>query len=214
MTGTAVTGRVDPGVIAARMQEARARTFLLVAPLTDEELRLQHDALMSPILWDLGHIAHFEELWLTRNLDGPIEFVEMPGLYNPFEHPRSERGLLELPGMAHSRSVMDQIRGHVLGRLAASDFDRDHPLLHDGFVYNMVLQHEYQHNETMLQTLQLKQGHPYSPMARLAPPPAPIGAGAPEQGEMVRFPGGTVEIGTDDRSAAYDNERPCHEVDL
>ena len=25
---------------------------------------------------------------------------------------------------------------------------------------------------------------------------------------MVRFPGGAVEIGTDDRSAAYDNERP------
>ena len=54
---------------------------------------------MSPILWDLGHIAHFEELWLTRNLDGPIEFVEMPGLYNPFEHPRSTRGALALPGL-------------------------------------------------------------------------------------------------------------------
>ncbi len=69
--------------IAERLQEARVRTFLLVSPLSDEELHAQHDPLMSPILWDLGHIAHFEELWLTRNLDGPIEFVEMPGLVQP-----------------------------------------------------------------------------------------------------------------------------------
>ena len=76
----------------------------------------------------------------------------------------------------------------------------------------MVLQHEYQHNETMLQTLQLKQGEPYTPLARLEPAPRP--ASPPAPGEMVRFPGGLVEIGTDDRSAAYDNERPAHTVDL
>lgn len=212
MTGTAVSGRVDPEAIATQLQEARARTFLLVAPLSDEELRLQHDPLMSPILWDLGHIAHFEELWLTRNLDGPIEFVEMPGLYNPFEHPRSERGSLALPGIADCRAVMDQIRGRVLGRLAATDLDLDHPLLHDGFVYHMVLQHEYQHNETMLQTMQLKQGRPYAPLARLAPPSPDTGRR--ESGQMVLFPGGRVDIGTDDRSAAYDNERPRHAVEL
>ena len=51
---------------------------------------------MSPIMWDLGHIAHFEELWLVRNLDGPVEFGEMPGIYNPFEHPRRVRGELTL----------------------------------------------------------------------------------------------------------------------
>jgi iron(II)-dependent oxidoreductase len=214
MTGTAVSGRVDPESIATQLQEARSRTLLLIAPLTDEELRLQHDPLMSPILWDLGHIAHFEELWLTRNLDGPIEFVEMPGMFNPFEHPRSTRGKLELPGIADCRAVMDQIRGHVLGRLAATDFDTDNPLVHDGFVYNMVLQHEYQHNETILQTLQLKQGRPYAPVARLATPPAPVESRRREHGEMVLFPGGPVEIGTDDRTAAYDNERPRHVVDV
>ena len=99
MTLAAAPSRIDPEVIADQLLEARARTLLLVAPLTDEELHVQHDPLMSPILWDLGHIAHFEELWLTRNLDGPIEFVEMPGLYNPFEHPRSTRGSLALPGL-------------------------------------------------------------------------------------------------------------------
>src|SRR5215212_9242448 len=133
MSPTLAPGRVDRDVIAERLTEARARTFHLVAPLTDDELRIQHDTLMSPILWDLGHIAHFEELWLTRNLDGPIEFVEMPGLYNPFEHPRSTRGALRLPNLAHSREIMDEIRGRVLGRLVTMDPDASNPLLRDGF---------------------------------------------------------------------------------
>ena len=115
--------RIDPEVIADQLLEARARTLLLAAPLTDDDLHLQHDPLMSPILWDLGHIAHFEELWLTRNLDGPIEFVEMPGLYNPFEHPRSARGKLALPGLEEVRDVMDEIRGRVLARLVSADLD-------------------------------------------------------------------------------------------
>jgi gamma-glutamyl hercynylcysteine S-oxide synthase len=202
----------DPRTIAGELLEARERTLLLVAPLSDEDLRRQHDPLMSPILWDLGHIAHFEELWLTRNLDGPIEFVEMPGLYNPFEHPRSTRGGLALPGFRRSREVMDEIRGRVLARLAAVEFGGAEPLLREGFVYRMVLQHEYQHDETILQTLQLKQGTPYSPLVRWQPPDSGREHQAP--GDMVRFPGGTVEIGTDDRSVAYDNERGRHAVDV
>jgi iron(II)-dependent oxidoreductase len=215
MTLTVAPSRIQPEVVADQLLEARARTLLLAAPLTDEELRAQHDPLMSPILWDLGHIAHFEELWLTRNLDGPIEFVEMPGLYNPFEHPRSTRASLPLPLLAQCREIMDEIRGRVLARLVAAEFDTANPLLRDGFVYQMVLQHEYQHNETILQTLQLKQGEPYSPLVRVAPAGgAAPRAGVAGRGEMVRFPGGPVRIGTDDRSAAYDNERPAHTVEL
>ncbi len=215
MTLAVAPSRTDPEVIADRLLEARARTLLLVAPLSDEDLQAQHDPLMSPILWDLGHIAHFEELWLTQNLDGLIEFVEMPGLYNPFEHPRSTRGALSLPGLERCREIMDEIRGRVLARLVTVDFGAANPLLRDGFAYQMVLQHEYQHDETILQTLQLKRGAPYRPLARLEPGDgASHLAGPAGHGAMVCFPGGAVELGTDDRSAAYDNERPAHTVEL
>jgi iron(II)-dependent oxidoreductase len=197
--------------IASQLAEARARTLLLLAPLTDEDLRAQHDPLMSPVLWDLGHIAYFEELWLTRNLNGPIEFVEMPGLFNPFEHPRSERGKLRLPTLAECREIMEEIRGRVLSRLAMADFDCDNPLLRDGYVYRMVLQHEYQHTETILQTLQLKQGRPYAPLKRFEVPTPDLW---PTAGRMLRFPGGAVEIGTNDRTTAYDNERPAHQTQV
>lgn len=198
--------------LAAALAEARARTLQLVAPLSEADLHRQHDPLMSPIAWDLGHIAHFEQLWLTRNLEGPIEFVEMPGLYNPFEHPRRTRGALALPPLAEIRALMDGIRRRALDRLAVADFEGGPELLREGYVYRMVLQHEYQHDETILQTLQLKQGQPYAP-ARRREPPAPA-LRLPEPGAMVRFPGGPVEVGTDDRSAAYDNERPRHMVEL
>src|SRR3954467_28424 len=139
--------------IADLLTEARDRTLLLVSELSDEDLHQQHDPLMSPIIWDVGHIAHFEELWLTQNLDGPIEFSEMPGLYNPFEHPRATRASLALPSLAQMLERLTDIRSRVLNRLNAVDFDEANPLLRGAYVYNMVLQHEYQHNETMLQTL-------------------------------------------------------------
>src|ERR687889_40185 len=144
MTAIAAASRKTSSQLADQLAEARSRMFLLLEPLTDEELRAQHDPLLSPILWDLGHIAYFEELWLTHNLSGPIEFVEMPGLFNPFEHPRSERGSLPLPGQARCREIMAEIRGRVLARLAMADLQAPNPLLHEGYVYRMVLQHEYQ----------------------------------------------------------------------
>src|SRR6185503_579479 len=147
--------------IANLLTEARDRTLLLVTRLDDEDLHRQHDPLMSPIIWDVGHIAHFEELWLTQNLDGPIEFSEMPGLYNPFEHPRATRASLALPTLAEMRQRLEEIRARVLERLETVEFDERNPLLRNAYVYHMVLQHEYQHNETILQTLQLKKGDPY-----------------------------------------------------
>ena len=193
------------------LTEARERTLALIAPLSEVDLREQHSTLMSPVLWDLGHIAHFEELWLTQNLDGHVEFGEMPGLFNPFDHPRRERGALPLPTLAGTIAHLTEVRERVLERLERVNFDHASPLLQDGYVYRMVAQHEYQHNETMLQTMQLKHGEPYrAPRQWNAMEKSPSTAMA--SGAMVRFPGGEIAIGTNDRSCAYDNERPMHRI--
>ena len=203
--------------IADLLTEARERTLLLISGLSDEDLHRQHDPLMSPIIWDVGHIAHFEELWLTQNLDGAIEFSEMPGMYNPFEHPRATRASLALPTLVQMMERLREIRARVFDRLDFLEWNDDNPLLKGGYVYNMVLQHEYQHNETILQTLQLKKGDPY-PAPRKITFAAPRKSSAESQSQsnrdMVSFGGGRVTIGTGDRTAAYDNERPRHEVNL
>ncbi len=195
--------------IAELLTEARARTLLLVSPLSDDDLARQHDPLMSPIVWDLGHIAEFEDLWLRQNLTGASEYRDIRGMFDPFENPRATRAQLPLPSRSECLDLLASVRRAVLEGLEEVDLTADDPLLREGFVFRMVLQHEYQHNETILQTLQLKQGEPY---------PAPRGFRTPERGSrvegMARFPGGTVRIGTDDRTAAYDNEREEHEVVL
>ena len=204
--------RLGTGEIADLLREARERTLLLASTVSDEDLLVQYDPLMSPIVWDLGHIGHFEEVWLVESVEGGSDgTVGLRGMYDPFENPRSVRASLELPDLGEGREFLGRIRSRVADLLPSLDLAGDAPLMRDGFVFRMVLQHEYQHNETILQTLQLKGGDPYCPPERWPLPEPPTGH---PFGGMVRFPGGRVEIGTDDRSAAYDNERPRHEVEL
>lgn len=205
---------LDVAEIADLLMEARSRTLLLIAGVSEEDLRVQHDPLMGPIVWDLGHIAHFEDVWLLESLEAGTDGSEgLRGMYNPFENPRGVRAELPLPNLPECLDFMAGMRRAVLDRVPALDLAASDPLLRDGFVFRMVLQHEYQHNETMLQTLQLKGGEPYRPPRGLQHPEPPASEGF-DDGAMVRFPGGAAEIGTDDHSAAYDNERPLHTVDL
>src|SRR5687767_14643906 len=114
------------------------------------------------------------------------------------------------------RDKLAEIREKALSRLSRINLDDPNPLLSGGYVYNMVLQHEYQHNETILQTLQLKKGEPYRAPRRIedASNDSSARIQSSAKARMVSFDGGRVTIGTGDRSAAYDNERPQHEVEL
>ncbi len=212
-----IPASVTPNPISTQLEQlltaARERTELLLSTVTEDQARKQHSHLMSPLVWDLGHIAAFETLWLQDQLDGDIAFSEMPGTYNPFEHPRPARGALPLPTLAAALDELRRIRRDTLERLRDAPFDSGSisPMLRDGYVYRMVVQHEGQHQETMLQALQLRTDPEYSAPQRSAPRRA---VRTFSDGEMVRFPGGEVLIGTDDRSAAYDNERPAHIVRL
>lgn len=193
------------------LERARQHTLAIIAPLSDADVSAQHDPLMSPILWDLGHIAAFEELWLLENLAGPIRFAEMPGTYNPFEHPRATRAALPLPSLEGQRAELARVRDASRTNLAGARFDERSPLLRDAYVVRMVAQHERQHQETILQTLQLKQGAPYwAPRAWSLPRGTPVA----DEGAMAWCAGGRVRIGTDDRTECYDNERPSHHVEL
>jgi gamma-glutamyl hercynylcysteine S-oxide synthase len=84
-------------LIAQRLITARQRTDLLTGCVTDADLTRQHSPLMSPLVWDLAHVANQEELWLLRQVGGrePMH-PEIDPLYDAFEHPRAERPALPL----------------------------------------------------------------------------------------------------------------------
>ena len=76
--------------IAAALIAARDRTTALTDCVDEADLVRQHSPLMSPLVWDLAHIANQEEMWLLRAVGGqdPIH-PEIDPLYDAFEHPRS-----------------------------------------------------------------------------------------------------------------------------
>jgi iron(II)-dependent oxidoreductase len=201
--------------IAERLAEARERTLGLIEPLDDEQLNRAYGApLLSPLAWDLGHIANFEELWLVRTI-GEREPLhgELGRLYDAIENPRRTRGELPILRDAELRSYLADVRERTLEVLDEVDLgeDAEDPLLRGGFVYEMLLAHEHQHNETMLQLLQMVDG--YEP--RLAPfgPNALPGGGSVE---TVAVAAGKHEVGAPplDQGFAYDNERGRHAVEL
>ena len=55
---------------AAELLAARNRTTLLTSAVDDADLVRQHSPLMSPLVWDLAHIANQEDLWLLRAVGG------------------------------------------------------------------------------------------------------------------------------------------------
>jgi iron(II)-dependent oxidoreductase len=151
---------------------------------------------MSPLVWDLGHIAAFEDLWVCRETGGEQLRPDLAAVYDADETPRADRG--ELPYLRRSEAVafLDRVRERTLSAL-----DRVSP-----FIAEMLIQHEHQHNETMLQTLQLAEPGVFSPERGPRP-------GAAARGSVL-VQAGPGEIGDRGEGFAYDNERPRHTVEL
>ena len=194
------------------MEEARRRTLRLVAPLTDEELNRVYSPILSPLAWDLGHIANFEELWLVQTIgDREPLHGDLGRFYDAIENPRATRNELPILRGDELRSYLEEVRERSLEVLESVDLSSDEaPLLAGGFVYELLIAHEHQHTETMLQLIQMIDG--YEPVEEVEPPaPDPAAGTGPE---MVLVEGGTVELGAGPDGFAYDNERPRHTVEL
>lgn len=201
-------------VVAGALADARARTLALLDPVPVPDQARQVSPLMSPLCWDLGHVAHFEELWLLRELAGaPPTDPRLDDVYDAFKHPRRDRPELDLLDPIAARRFAADVRTRALDVLGGVDLDtRADPLLADAFVYGMIVQHEHQHIETMLATIQLMDDfeHPLAHDGPLRPQRRRAGNDADE----LVVEAGPFVMGTDDDPWAYDNERPAHVIEL
>src|SRR5580704_4230597 len=191
--------------IVRNLTLARARTLQLT-DLDDPTLLAQHDALMSPLVWDLAHIGQQEELWLLR-LGDPARPGLLPpdvdSLYDAFKHRRADRPALPLLPPVEARAFNHEVRGRVIDLLERTPEE-------DLFTAGMVVQHEEQHDETMYATLQLRQGPPVLIGRRDLPAGRDVGP------DRVFVGGGPFTLGVDASSEPFslDNERPPHTVDV
>lgn len=197
--------------IATRLDEARQDTHRLLTPVDDDRLTTQHDPLLSPLVWDYAHIGVFEELWLLENLGSGQRVDEgLLHTYNAIENPRHTRRHLELMDRPRTLAYLEDVRARALALLEevlpGEENGPDRELLRNGYVYDLVVQHEHQHQETICQTLQLLPGGYLTQL-----PSTPEGRAAGH--DMVGIPAGRYPIGTDGHEP-YDNEHPRHEVAL
>ena len=186
-----------PENVEVLLRDARARTLALVEPVAEPDLNRVHHPLMSPLVWDLGHIAAFEDLWVCREAGLRPLRPELAAVYDADETPRPDRG--ELPYLRRDEALeyMAAVHDRTLAALPRVS----------AFIVEMLVQHEQQHNETMLQTLQLAEPGVYEPERPAARPDLAASG-------MLAVEAGRAAIGDVGQGFAYDNERPRHERDL
>src|ERR1700686_4583404 len=120
--------------------EARGRTLALVASFSNEDLQRVHSTLMSPLVWDLGHIAAFEDLWLVHRYgQRPLLRADLIAVYDAMETPRAKRGNLPFLKADAARDYLDRVRCRTLEVI-------DQRGIGDGVLHELVLRHEHQHN--------------------------------------------------------------------
>jgi iron(II)-dependent oxidoreductase len=199
----AAEGR-DSELLGAMLQ-TRERTLALVASVSDRDLERVHSTLMSPLVWDLGHIAAFEDLWLVHRYGGnPHLRQELADVYDAFDTPRAGRGDLPFLRPPAARDYLTEVRERSLKVLARKGIGASQ-------VPEMVLRHEQQHCETMLQTLQLARLSEYEPPERWADPPtSETHTGL----DFIDIPAGECTVGAGPNVFSYDNERPRHRTDV
>jgi iron(II)-dependent oxidoreductase len=200
----------DPEPLRARIADlltaARTRSTALT-DVDEADLVVQHSPLMSPLVWDLAHVGSQEELWLVRDVGGrePLH-PEIDGLYDAFRHSRASRVDLPLLTPTEARAYVAEVRDKALDALHANPL-RGRRLVEHGFAFGMIVQHEQQHDETMLATHQLRPG---APVLHAPAPPS----GGPVGAREVFVPAGPFTMGTSTEPWALDNERPAHPVEV
>src|ERR1700709_1295680 len=123
------------------MGEVRARTLKLVSHLDDAQLEAVHSSIMSPLAWDLGHVAAYEDLWLNHRLAGrELPRPRLREVHHPVRAPAAGRRDLEFLVGEDLRDYLAGVRERAL----------EAPV-EDGELHELVIRHELQHTETMLQ---------------------------------------------------------------
>src|SRR6201987_5878408 len=178
----AATAPLTATRIVEALEEGGRRAVALVASVSEDDPERVHSPLMSPLVWDLAHIAAYEDLWLVHRYgERPLLREDLAAMYDAFETPRAVRGDLPLLDPAQAQEYLEEVRSRTLEII-------DERGVGDGVLHEMVLRHEHQHDETMLQTLMLARldGYELAGRRTMSPSPNPTYTGL----DLIAIPAG------------------------
>jgi len=196
--------------LSAWVRDARRRTRSLVADLEARQLLGPRLAIVNPPLWEIGHVAWFQERWVLRHAAGqPPLRADADLLWDSSAIAHDTRWGLSLPGLSETLDYMSEVESRVQ-RLLGAD-----PRPEVRYFAEYTVYHEDMHGEALAYTRQTL-GYP---PPRDAPNERESGTAAgdtagPWPGD-VEVPGGTFTLGAaEDESFAFDNEKWAHAVRL
>src|SRR3989475_4605109 len=191
--------------LSQQLRDARGRTRLLTRDLEGPQLFGPKLAIVNPVLWELGHVAWFQELWCLRlrsdeSLSGSV-LEGADALYDSAKVAHDARWDLPLPGLSVTLEFQDRVLERVLARLEREPDN-------EWFLYlvQLALFHEDMHVEAFHYTRQT---------LGYADPLDPDHAGKGGLDEDVELSGGEFLLGAARNSGFhFDNEKWAHRVEL
>jgi iron(II)-dependent oxidoreductase len=196
--------------LAEWVTDARQRTIELVADLSDEQLIGPRLPIVNPLLWEIGHVAWFQEKWVLRHAcrEKPYR-ADADSLYDSIAIPHDTRWDLPLPSRDATLAYLRAARDRVLDKLAERE-PSDDILYHAQY----TVFHEDMHNEAFTYARQTL-GYPAPRLSRSSDGSAANDAAAGPLPGDVEVPGGTFLLGAEpDERFVFDNEKWAHRVEL
>jgi iron(II)-dependent oxidoreductase len=194
-------------LLAAWVRDARRRSLELVADLNDAQLMGPRLAIVNPLLWEIGHLAWFQEKWVLRHHGGkPSLRDDGDALYDSSAVPHDTRWDLPLPTREETLAYMQGVQDRVIARLQQS--------LTPELVYFVLLTvfHEDMHGEAFMYTRQTL-GYPAPRLESLRGASRPQVNGGGLLAGDVKIAGGTFQLGAKrDEPFVFDNEKWAHPV--
>jgi iron(II)-dependent oxidoreductase len=187
---------------------SRRRTRQLTEDLDGRQLLGPKLAIVNPVLWELGHVAWFQERWCLRTRpdetlsDSVLEGAD--ALYDSSTVAHGFRWELPLPDLGETLGYQDKVLERVLERLERQGDDE-----WLRYLVQLALFHEDMHAEAFHYTRQTLQ---YTEPRLEAGTRGDMGDPLPGDAEI---PGGTFRLGARRNSGyVFDNEKWAHPVEL
>jgi iron(II)-dependent oxidoreductase len=197
------TERVPATRLAAIVRDARAATVSFVDGLTPDQLMGPKLAVVNPLLWEIGHVAWFQDHFVRRWLDDRAPLLDgADALYDSMKVHHDDRWDLDLPSLERTLGYLNDVSEAVLARLRE-------PLAsaQDSYHYQLVTFHEDMHDEAFAYS---RQTLGYAPPRFGRAGTAAAGPAGPWPGD-VAIPGGRFTLGAAaDAPFVFDNEKWGH----
>ena len=201
--------------VLTELKKTHQKLRSLVTTLSDDELAIPYHPGVNPPIWEIGHVAFFYEEFILKLLDGQTESFDpsMDDIWDSFNIDHKDRwqeGVI--PSKETTLHYVDTIHQRVLSRVEDRDLTQQ-----ELYLYKYAIFHQNMHIESLIWA---RHTSAYQKMSfENTPPVIPLESKTCSGDALV--PAGKYLIGMPadstnyaGRDFAFDNEKPCFEVEL